>query len=695
MYAPITGTGDGTAPVVNLTFDYLSRDHVKASVDGVEVAFTWTGLSQITFSAVVSALSTWKVYRQTPVDPMVDFTNGSVLTEDELDIAARQPLYRQAEIEDVVEAASTAANNATAAAAAADTAAAAAQAAVDQINGAGGAHRLTYGVKTPFRTIRQAREFFPTLHTEIVGFAAHPVTGAAITGGYGQTEYYVDSASLDPGQENSFGWAIAKAKAGTGGFIYFDPRGQFDILLQDDDTTLRFNPGDDNITIYAPGLNVTIWTTPLTGGVVLMNDNMIWRGIYFRTMSGPMSGDWDGINVKVEHKLVSVIPESIGRIAFDMCEFRHASDGALDMSSSTFDGADGLDHHVTVQRSIFWDTDETNLIGSNIPASNLLTSPTHLWVTFWKNIWAYTGQRNPKVLGRTFVHMVDNYQLLVPWQRDNPSPTLEFGALYGVGVAQGGKALIEGALFTAPLGTVANVTQLITDAGSPTTGALKVTDVTAEGSLTVTTGNEASVPDPTLHYTLAHTVVPAAGTPRENYITALWQTAGARPEAAPDGVFVFSSSSTAYPNGETVLLDRATPGRWLRTDIRVEFPEKDIQRSGVYTPTPDPASYVNVNTLTFHEASWVRHENGYITVEGALDLASTASGDVQFKVSLPVPSALTQTYHAFGSLVAFHSTGIAGGGIDATTSGGKVWFRPNTGTTSSQQFSYRFTYKVL
>lgn len=34
-YQPIIGTGTGAAPVVFLTWPYLSKDHVKASVNGV------------------------------------------------------------------------------------------------------------------------------------------------------------------------------------------------------------------------------------------------------------------------------------------------------------------------------------------------------------------------------------------------------------------------------------------------------------------------------------------------------------------------------------------------------------------------------------------------------------------------------------------------------------------------------------
>jgi hypothetical protein len=136
MYSPITGTGDGSAPVVNLTFDYISKDHVKASVDGVVVALTWTGTSQVTFAAPVAAGADWVVYRETPISiPLVDFTNGSVLSEQDLDLSNQQLRYHQEEVDgriDFTNTANEAAINAAASEAAA--AASASQAATSETN---------------------------------------------------------------------------------------------------------------------------------------------------------------------------------------------------------------------------------------------------------------------------------------------------------------------------------------------------------------------------------------------------------------------------------------------------------------------------------------------------------------------------------------------------------------------------------
>lgn len=128
MYQPINGTGDGTAPVVNLTFPYLNKAHVKASVDGTPVTFTWTGPSQITFDAAVASATPFQVYRETPIaDPLVDFEDTAVITEEDLDRSANQLRYHQQELDRTTKDSEIAAEASAVAAAASETAAAASE----------------------------------------------------------------------------------------------------------------------------------------------------------------------------------------------------------------------------------------------------------------------------------------------------------------------------------------------------------------------------------------------------------------------------------------------------------------------------------------------------------------------------------------------------------------------------------------
>jgi hypothetical protein len=99
MYSPITGTGNGTAPVVNLTWPWLDKENVKARVNGANVTLNWTGPSQVTFAAVVANAAAWEVYRDTAIlEPATDFTDNSVLTATDLDRANLQHLYREQEM---------------------------------------------------------------------------------------------------------------------------------------------------------------------------------------------------------------------------------------------------------------------------------------------------------------------------------------------------------------------------------------------------------------------------------------------------------------------------------------------------------------------------------------------------------------------------------------------------------------------
>lgn len=152
MYQPITGDGDGSAPVVNLTFPYLLTDHVKAEVDGTEVSYTWTGASQITLDAAVAVGSSWRVYRDTALmDALVDFTSGSLLTEADLDQANTQHQYIDQELSARV---NTAQATADAAAADAATAVEAASAIADVPNAT--AHAATRGVMALLSTATPA-----------------------------------------------------------------------------------------------------------------------------------------------------------------------------------------------------------------------------------------------------------------------------------------------------------------------------------------------------------------------------------------------------------------------------------------------------------------------------------------------------------------------------------------------------------
>lgn len=107
MLTKIKGTGTGVNPVVDLTFPFIDKSHVLATVNGGLVDLNWKTASQVQFAAPVPTGAPWVVYRDTPTQPLVDFTNNAVLTESDLNLAHLQHQYRDEELaDDVTDAAS-------------------------------------------------------------------------------------------------------------------------------------------------------------------------------------------------------------------------------------------------------------------------------------------------------------------------------------------------------------------------------------------------------------------------------------------------------------------------------------------------------------------------------------------------------------------------------------------------------------
>ena len=88
----VTYPGDGVTTTYTVTFPYLAKSHVHVFLGEVETfSFVWVTDSSIKLDVPSSDLVT--IRRLTPTDPLVDFTDGSVLTETQLDVANLQSLY--------------------------------------------------------------------------------------------------------------------------------------------------------------------------------------------------------------------------------------------------------------------------------------------------------------------------------------------------------------------------------------------------------------------------------------------------------------------------------------------------------------------------------------------------------------------------------------------------------------------------
>jgi len=94
-YSQIEYTGNGSAVNYSIPFNYISQSHVKVFVNTVLVTnYTFTSTNIITFSIAPVNGAIILIKRETPLDnPIVEFQDGSTLTEDDLNKSATQVFY--------------------------------------------------------------------------------------------------------------------------------------------------------------------------------------------------------------------------------------------------------------------------------------------------------------------------------------------------------------------------------------------------------------------------------------------------------------------------------------------------------------------------------------------------------------------------------------------------------------------------
>tara|TARA_R110002020_G_scaffold213204_1_gene419914 strand:- start:2069 stop:3217 length:1149 start_codon:yes stop_codon:yes gene_type:complete len=88
-------TADGSTQSFAVTFPFISRSHVSVEVDGVAATFTWNNDSQILISSpTLSGSEAVLLIRSTSQDTrLVDYVDGSNLTETDLDLDSKQAFY--------------------------------------------------------------------------------------------------------------------------------------------------------------------------------------------------------------------------------------------------------------------------------------------------------------------------------------------------------------------------------------------------------------------------------------------------------------------------------------------------------------------------------------------------------------------------------------------------------------------------
>jgi hypothetical protein len=103
-YSYVRYTGNGTTTNYAFPFPYLNQSHIFVRVNGSLVSFTFLNSSTVQLTTAPAAGTTVEVRRLTPRDtPAVDFADGSVLLESDLDLLATFNLYVAQEVSDAVE----------------------------------------------------------------------------------------------------------------------------------------------------------------------------------------------------------------------------------------------------------------------------------------------------------------------------------------------------------------------------------------------------------------------------------------------------------------------------------------------------------------------------------------------------------------------------------------------------------------
>lgn len=100
----VTYTADGNTNQFSITFSYIEQSHVKVYIDNVEdTTFTFVNSTTIQTTSTPSNGDVVKIDRDTPTDNrLVDFADGSVITEADLDKSANQNFFIAQETNDTV-----------------------------------------------------------------------------------------------------------------------------------------------------------------------------------------------------------------------------------------------------------------------------------------------------------------------------------------------------------------------------------------------------------------------------------------------------------------------------------------------------------------------------------------------------------------------------------------------------------------
>ena len=95
FYAKDIYTADGSTQSFAVTYPFISRDHVSVTADGVAATFTWVNDGQITITSPAALDGEILIIKRntSPSSLLVDYVDGSNLTETDLDLDSKQAFF--------------------------------------------------------------------------------------------------------------------------------------------------------------------------------------------------------------------------------------------------------------------------------------------------------------------------------------------------------------------------------------------------------------------------------------------------------------------------------------------------------------------------------------------------------------------------------------------------------------------------
>ena len=89
----VFATGDGSTTDRNFPFPYISRSHVKVTVDGVAVSFSFIAQNTVRISPAPATGKSIRIYRETPKTPIINWEDGVVILGRDMNASNIQNIY--------------------------------------------------------------------------------------------------------------------------------------------------------------------------------------------------------------------------------------------------------------------------------------------------------------------------------------------------------------------------------------------------------------------------------------------------------------------------------------------------------------------------------------------------------------------------------------------------------------------------